>query len=44
MKESHTKDKGDIGLGREELARGGSNSFLLFWNVLVRSDETNGKI
>ena len=25
MKESHTKDKGDIGLDREELARGGTS-------------------
>ena len=29
MKESHTKDKGDMGLDREGLARGGMNEVVL---------------
>ena len=61
MKESNTKDKGDIGLDREELACGGTSLWMKWYNlniyftyaqsqvqhvsnVLIRSDETNGKI
>ena len=35
MKESHTKDKGDIGLDREEQARGGTSLWMKWYYLNI---------